>query len=66
MALPNVIDPIWRLDEDTGRLAYDSFRVVKSKPRHLMMINKAGENVPQELADRFWRILEDKKARGIP
>ena len=66
MALPNVIDPVWRLCEETGRLGYDSFRVVSRKPRHLVLVAKGDGEVPQELADRYWRILEDKKDRGIP
>ena len=66
MALPNVIDPVWRLCEETGRLGYDSFRVVSKNPRHMVLIAKAADEAPQELVDRYWRILEDKKARGTP
>ena len=61
----NVIDVKWKLCEETGKLGYDSFRLVSHSPRQTLLVANAKENLPTELVERYWRILMDRTARGI-
>lgn len=65
MTAANVIDPVWVLSEETGRLRYENMRVVRRNPRQKLIVEHVSETVTHELVTRYLRIATDRKNRGI-
>jgi hypothetical protein len=63
LAEPNVIDPRWILNEETGRLGYWAIRVVRSHPAQTLLMSDAAAS-SMEIADRYLRIMADKRRRA--
>ena len=64
-AFPNIIDPQWLLSEETGRLTYTRLRYVSSNPRQMVRVECTSDVVASEFADRYRRLLLNRKAKGI-
>lgn len=63
LAEPNVIDPRWILNEETGRLGYWALMVVRSHPAQTLIMSNAFAS-STEIADRYLRIMADKRRRA--
>jgi hypothetical protein len=61
----NVADPKWILSESTGRLGYENLKYVSRNPAQTLLVEHASETVTQEFADRYRRIMQDKRDRGV-
>jgi hypothetical protein len=61
----NIADPKWVLSEKTGKLSFEGLRYVSGSPRQLVVIEHISDLVTPEFADRYRRIIEDRKARGV-
>ena len=64
----NVLDPTWILDEYSGRLSYGAIRRVRSHPAQALTVSSARKgSIPRkcstEIADRYLRIMADKRRR---
>jgi hypothetical protein len=60
----NVADPRWILDEDSGKLTYESLRYVQSHPTQTLMVNHTTEECSAEMRARYQRIMDDKQRRA--
>jgi hypothetical protein len=63
--LANVADPKWVLSETTGRLSYEDLKYVSRNPAQALLVEHASDTVTQEFADRYRRIMQDKRDRGV-
>lgn len=59
----NVIDPRWILNEESGRLTHAGLRWVHSHPAQALMVSHARKVCSTKIADRYLRIMADKRRR---
>jgi hypothetical protein len=59
----NVADPRWILNEESGKLSHAGVRWVHSHPAQALMVSHARKTCSMAIADRYLRIMADKRRR---
>lgn len=65
MTAANVIDPLWVLSEESGKLYYENVRVVSCRPKQRFVVEHLHPKVDREWVKRYQRIARDRLERGI-
>ena len=67
MPTANILDPLWVLDEATGRLRYERLRRVSRNPKREIVVEwaEAQETAKGEFVERMQRVAQDRKQRGV-
>lgn len=65
MPVANVIDVVWVLSEETGRLRYERLRRVSRNPKQRLVVEHVSDPVTREWKDRYQRIALNRMRRGL-
>ena len=65
MPAGNVLDPVWVLSEETGRLRYEGLRRVRCNPKQRLLVEHVNDTVTREWVKRYQRLADDRRRRGL-